>query len=455
MAMNEARRIIPAAQYLRASSEHQRYSVPAQRAAIALHAIEHGFEIVASYVDDGRSGVTIAKREGLKQLLADVLAGEAQFAIVLVLDVSRWGRFQNPDQAAHYEFICREAGVRVRYCAEAFENDDSPTSSLMKGIKRVMAGEYSRELSTKVRNAKRHKVSLGLVPGGACPFGLARQEQRADGSMGRVLKRGERKSRPEYGLRYVHGDPAEIAIVERIFELYIRRGKLPAEIARILTAEGVTWIGGGPLNLQHVRRVLVCELLTGALQYNKETTTLEGRRTKHPPEEWERVRVMEPIISIPTFEAARRRHRWLAAHRRRSDEEMLADLRRVRGRVGRLSTAVVDTARDCSNASYYDKRFGSLGHALKLIGDEPRLNRQGGLLGHRIPDSLLIEALQKLERECGSVSTSLILRTPWMPAYLTYTKRFGSVVAACEAAGVKVGGRYTRTSELSNLRGEP
>ncbi len=442
MPTNEARRLIPAAQYLRASSEHQRYSVPSQRAAIAIHALEYGYEIVATYVDDGRSGVTIARRDGLKQLLADVLAAVAPFTVVLVLDVSRWGRFQNPDQAAHYEFICREAGVRVRYCAEAFADDDSSTSSLMKGIKRVMAGEYSRELSTKVRKAKRYKVALGLVPGGPCPYGLARQEQLPDGTTGRVLKRGERKGRPEYGLRYVRGDPGEIAVAERIFDLYIRRGKLPADIARILTADGVRWIGGTRLDLQHVRRVLVCELLTGTLQFNKETTTLDGRRTKHLPDEWQRVRVMEPIISTRTFEAARRRHRWLAVHRRKSEEEMLADLRRVRGRVGRISTAIVDAARDCSKASYYDKRFGSLGQALALIGEPPRLNRQGKLLGHKIPDSDLIEALRRLEGEHGSVSTSLILRTPWMPAYLTYTKRFGSVVAACAIAGVKVGGQH-------------
>lgn len=432
---------VKAAQYLRASSEHQRYSVQAQRAAIALYALEHGYEIVGTYVDDGRSGVTITKRDGLKQLLAEVLAGEAPFAVVLVLDVSRWGRFQNPDQAAHYEFICREAGVRVRYCAEAFENDDSTTASLMKGIKRVMAGEYSRELSTKVRRAKRQKVELGFVPGGVCPFGVARQEHLPGGSMGRVLKRGERKGRPEYGLRYVHGDPAEIAVIERIFHLYLRRRMYPAEIARALQAEGLCWIGGVPFTFQHIRRVLICELLTGVLRFQKESTALGGARTKHPPSEWGAVRVMDSIISPKTFEAARRRQRWVADHRRLSDEKMLADLRRVKARAGRLSTAIVNRAVGCSNASYYDKRFGSLGRALELIGEPARVNRQGGLLGHKIPDSELVAALQRLEREAGSVCASLILKTPWMPSYMTYTKRYGSIVAACKVAGVKVGGQ--------------
>ena len=37
-----------------------------------------------------------------------------------VYDVSRWGRFQDPDESAHYEFLCKAAGVRVHYCAEQF-----------------------------------------------------------------------------------------------------------------------------------------------------------------------------------------------------------------------------------------------------------------------------------------------------------------------------------------------
>jgi len=43
-----------------------------------------------------------------------------------------------------------ERGVNVHYCAEQFQNDGSPISTLIKSVKRTMAGEYSRELSVKV-----------------------------------------------------------------------------------------------------------------------------------------------------------------------------------------------------------------------------------------------------------------------------------------------------------------
>jgi DNA invertase Pin-like site-specific DNA recombinase len=121
-----------AAQYLRMSTENQDLSLEFQRAINAAYALEHGFEIVRSYTDAGISGLGFNNRPGLTALLADVMASAADFAVVLVYDVSRWGRFQNPDQAAHYEFICAEAGVSVAYCAEPFDNDGSPTSTLIK-----------------------------------------------------------------------------------------------------------------------------------------------------------------------------------------------------------------------------------------------------------------------------------------------------------------------------------
>jgi DNA invertase Pin-like site-specific DNA recombinase len=97
--------LIPAAQYLRMSTEHQQYSLANQADAIAAYAQTEGFRIIKTYEDAGKSGVALAHRRGLKQLLEDVLKG-AEYRAILVYDVSRWGRFQDSDEAAHYEFVC-------------------------------------------------------------------------------------------------------------------------------------------------------------------------------------------------------------------------------------------------------------------------------------------------------------------------------------------------------------
>jgi hypothetical protein len=81
------------------------------------------FEIVRTYQDGGKSGLSLKGRESLRQLIADVCGGTANFNTILVYDVSRWGRFQDADESAHYEFPCRSAGIKVEYCAEMFDND--------------------------------------------------------------------------------------------------------------------------------------------------------------------------------------------------------------------------------------------------------------------------------------------------------------------------------------------
>src|SRR4051812_21250377 len=102
---------IPAAQYLRMSTDHQQYSMLNQASAIQLYAAVHGFTVVETYGDEGKSGVVIRRRSQLQRLLRDVGSGKAKFRAILVYDVSRWGRFQDCDEAAHYEFICKQAGV--------------------------------------------------------------------------------------------------------------------------------------------------------------------------------------------------------------------------------------------------------------------------------------------------------------------------------------------------------
>lgn len=165
---------VPAAEYVRMSTEHQKYSTDNQSRAIREYADRRGYEIVESYADEGKSGLNIGGRAALQRLLNDIENGRAAFKALIVYDVSRWGRFQDPDEAAAYELRCRRAGVAVHYCAEQFENDGSIGSSIIKTVKRAMAGEYSRELSVKVFAGQANLIRLGFRQGGAAGFGLRR-----------------------------------------------------------------------------------------------------------------------------------------------------------------------------------------------------------------------------------------------------------------------------------------
>ena|ERR1700675_3078481 len=111
---------IPVAQYLRMSRESQEYSMENQKAAIQEYAQSHGLTVVQTYADAGKSGLVLRRRAGLASLLQDVVRGDAGYEAILVYDISRWGRFQDVDEAAHYEFLCTHAGIPVHYCAERY-----------------------------------------------------------------------------------------------------------------------------------------------------------------------------------------------------------------------------------------------------------------------------------------------------------------------------------------------
>jgi DNA invertase Pin-like site-specific DNA recombinase len=122
---------IRAAEYVRMSTEHQKYSTENQSDKIREYAEQHELLIVRTYADQGKSGLRIDGRQALQQLIKDVESGAADYKIILVYDVSRWGRFQDADESAYYEYICKRAGLQVIYCAEQFENDGSPVSTIV------------------------------------------------------------------------------------------------------------------------------------------------------------------------------------------------------------------------------------------------------------------------------------------------------------------------------------
>ena len=76
-----------AAQYVRMSTDYQRYSIENQAAVIAAYAQAHDLSIVRTYRDEGESGLKLKNRPGLIQLLDDVRSGHADFDHILVYDV--------------------------------------------------------------------------------------------------------------------------------------------------------------------------------------------------------------------------------------------------------------------------------------------------------------------------------------------------------------------------------
>lgn len=388
------------------STDHQKYSTDNQLATIRKYADERGFIVEKVYTDSGRSGLTIDGRAALTDLMNEVRSGRANFTAILAYDISRWGRFQDADESAYYEHLCSRVGIRVHYCAEQFENDGSIGSNLLKTVKRVMAGEYSRELSTKVFAGQCRLIELGYRQGGAPGFGLRRLLIDEHGVPRGELVAGQRKSFQTDRVILVPGPIHELNIVRRIYKLFVENRLSEQPIADILNSEAIWSDLGRPWSRSTVRQILTNEKYIGNNVYNRISYKLKKRRVRNNPEMWIRADgVFTPIVDIETFRQAQSIIELRSQHL--SNDELLLMLRDLLKSQGSLSGLIIDERDSMPSASVYRNRFGSLINAYTLIGYDPErdyryitVNRQ---LRQQHPQ-IVRELISKLEEVGASVS---------------------------------------------------
>lgn len=369
------RKPMRAAIYVRMSTEHQQYSTENQRDTLFEYASAHNMEVVQTYADEGKSGLKLQGRDALRQMIEDVEKGNADFKIILVYDVSRWGRFQDADESAYYEYICKRAGIRVEYCAEQFENDDKPTSTIVKSVKRAMAGEYSRELSAKVFQGQCRLIQMGFRQGGTAGYGLRRMLINEKGEHKGELKRGEMKSLQTDRVILVPGPREEVETVRKIYRIFVKDGKNELEIASILNQKSIKnhfdsyWTRGT------IHQVLTNEKYIGNNVYNRLSFKLKKKRILNPPDMWIRADgVFEPIVDPDMFYTAK--GIILARSRRYSNDEMISLLKTLYEKHGRISGLLIDETDGMPSSAAYQNRFGGLIRAYRKIGYTPEIDYQ-------------------------------------------------------------------------------
>ena len=387
------------------STDHQNYSTLNQEAAIAEYAARRGFDIVRTYADEGKSGLRLEGRDALRDLLRDVEAGNPGYSAILVYDISRWGRFQDADEAAFLEYSCKRAGITVHYCAEQFENDDSMTSTVFKGMKRVMAGEYSRELSVKVFRGQCRLIGLGFRQGGPAGYGLRRLLVNDQRQPKGILSRGEHKSIQTDRVILVPGPPDEVAMVRRIYGLFTRKHIPETEIAAILNAEGVLTDLGKPWTRGTVHQVLTNDKYAGDNVFNRTSFKLKQARVRNHPDRWVRMdKAFEAVVDRETFEATKAIME--ARARRYTDTEMLDRLAKLFLEKGLLSGLIIDEQEDMPSSAAYRSRFGSLVRAYGLVGYTPDRDYRFCEINRalrRMYPGIVAETVARIERLGGTV----------------------------------------------------
>ncbi|HCP5557290.1 TPA: recombinase family protein [Escherichia coli] len=368
---NEKNHRVRVAQYLRMSTDHQQYSLHNQSEYIKDYAEKNNMEIAYTYDDAGKSGVSIVGRHSLQQLLSDVEQKKIDIQAVLFYDVSRFGRFQNSDEAAYYSFLFERNGVDLIYCSEPIPTKDFPLeSSVILNIKRSSAAYHSRNLSEKVFIGQVNLIKLGYHQGGMAGYGLRRLLVDENGIAKEILNFRKRKSIQTDRVILIPGPKNEIKIVNRIYDLFIDSNVPEFIIAERLNEQSIPAENGTSWTRAKTHQILTNEKYIGNNIYNKTSSKLKSKLVKNPKHEWIRCdKAYKPIISKKKYNKAQEIIQLRSIHL--TNEDLLEKLKEKLESNGKLSGFIIDEDDTGPSSSVYRTRFGGLLRAYTLIGYKP------------------------------------------------------------------------------------
>ncbi|WP_258524890.1 recombinase family protein [Serratia quinivorans] len=368
---NEENHKIKVAQYLRMSTDHQTFSIDNQAQYIKKYADDHNMEIICTYDDEGKSGVTAIGRNNFNKLIQDVVTGEICIEAVLVYDVSRFGRFQDNDEAGHYSYLLKYHGVKIVYCAENLPEESPEIQMLTLPALRYAAGAFSRNLSIKVFAGHVNLVKKGFYQGGIPGYGLRRKLIDSNYNEKMVLSSGERKSLQTDRVVLIPGPLNELEVINRIFNMFIFEYYNEYMIAAKLNDEGVRYTDDVEWSRSKVHTILINERYLGCYVYNRTSGKLKAKRVSNSEEEWIRYEsFFDPIVSFEKFNLAKEIISSRSSHM--SDDEIVEYLKKRLCQIGKLSGFIIDEDELGPSSSVVATRFGGLLNAYKLIGYTPK-----------------------------------------------------------------------------------
>lgn len=432
--------VLRAALYLRRSTneELQHDSLVIQEQILRAFAQRLGIIVVRIFAESG-SGRTDDRKE-FRRLIDEVTSGSAAFDVILVRDVSRWGRFDNIDESAYYEFLCLRHGVGVLYAEEGF--DASPYGAIQKMMKRFMAAEFSREKARIITRGKHHTATHGFRPGAPAPYGMKRILVDRAGTPLQDLPRGVHKIVSNLKVKLAPSDDATAAIVVRMFRMFVEdRSSSAASIARMLNKENVTSSRGHRWSAGMVRYLLSNEAYAGTAVHR--TWGGETIRIEHA----------HAALLTPELFAAAQARRAELAHHSSSREALIAEAREAVAKYGHLPANVADWFLRRTRHPTRPRFSDVMAHAFETSIAAAKLEIIHLVERHfdvePQPDGLLIDGSIAVRWVAGFVRRDLVRR----PARFTFTTDEWDV-AICLAVDPETNGVVARCFVLrERLRG--
>ena len=220
------------AYYRHSAQDRQENSIPIQREQVREWAEKNGVEIIEEFEDAGKSGLNAEGRPAFTAMMNDWVKQRNDFQLVLCLDVSRWGRFQDIDLSAQYSAECSQHGKQVVYTTIGMARKNDNFQPVYIQFERFRAAQYSKELSAEGLARLRQDRRAGLL-GGRRPALRPRSV-----AVGRTPGTG---TRARTGPAEEHSEPAGHVGHGRTGP----RGRDPADLSRVRRL--------GPFGVSHCR----------------------------------------------------------------------------------------------------------------------------------------------------------------------------------------------------------
>lgn len=219
--------------------------------------LQNDWELVDSYVDEGRSGTQTKKRSEYIRLINDIDTNK--FDIIVVKSQDRLNR-NTKDWYLFIDKLVNNNKKLFFYLENCFYN---PDNSLISGIKAILAEEYSRELSKKLNNAHRGRQTKGTS----------------------VVITSNTWGYDKVNKQVVINEK-EAEIVRLIYDLYIQ-GYGSRTISKELSNRGIKSRTGKNFAEATIRRIIRNPLFMGTAIMNKKRIDFNTKQTTNTPkEEW-------------------------------------------------------------------------------------------------------------------------------------------------------------------------
>jgi DNA invertase Pin-like site-specific DNA recombinase len=356
------------AYYRHSAQDRQENSIPIQRERVKKFARENGIEIIQEFADHGKSGLSTEGREDFEKIMEMIIDTSKEFDYVLVLDMSRWGRYQDIDLSAHYRSVCKQYGRKVVYTDLGMRDEKDPGYHFMLLSEAMRAAKYSAELSDRVFFGCKKIAEQGFRAGASPPYGMYRELLDEQRKHVQILKPSQRKSIQNQRVTLTPGDERERQVIRKIFSEFVNSNKTPKQIAEGLNKNNIPSPGGKTWQQDSVFSILTNEIYIGTMVYNKTASKLKTPTVKNPKDQWVRTpNAFDAVVDKGIFQASQE---IIKEHREKDElmhsrEDMIGRLKDLYKQTGYISAQQILSRAEMLSPHSYMTKFKSLDMAFQ------------------------------------------------------------------------------------------